>query len=136
MGCRALSKADLPEGLTVLGANAFADCISLPDIKLPSTLKDIGAHAFYNCELLIIDDLGTERTNNFVASEFFSCLNERDIRKRATVITTNLSLEELQAIYSDRTFSRIVSNYKLLKISGPDIRKLKKIARKESEDLQ
>ena len=90
----------------------------------------------YKCELLIIDDLGTERTNTFVASELFSCLNERDLRKKATIITTNLSLEELQNTYSDRIFSRVTSNYRLLKLSGPDIRKLKKIARKESEDFQ
>ena len=90
----------------------------------------------YGCELLIIDDLGTERTNSFVASELFSCLNERDIRKKATIITTNLSLEELQMTYSDRIFSRVTSNYKLLKLSGQDIRKIKKIARKESEDFQ
>ena len=90
----------------------------------------------YNCELLIIDDLGTERTNNFVASELFSCLNERDNRKKATIITTNLSLEQLQNTYSDRIFSRITSNFRLLKLSGQDIRKIKKIARKESEDFQ
>ncbi len=90
----------------------------------------------YNCELLIIDDLGTERTNSFVASELFSCLNERDNRKKATTITTNLSLEQLQNTYSDRIFSRITSNFRLLKLSGQDIRKIKKIARKESEDFQ
>ncbi|MBO6242644.1 MAG: ATP-binding protein [Butyrivibrio sp.] len=90
----------------------------------------------YNCELLIIDDLGTERTNSFVASELFSCLNERDNRKKATIITTNLSLEQLQNTYSDRIFSRITSNFRLLKLSGQDIRKIKKIARKESEDFQ
>ncbi len=90
----------------------------------------------YECELLIIDDLGTERVNSFVASELFSCLNERDLRKRSTIITTNLSLEQLQNTYSDRIFSRVTSNYRLLKLSGQDIRKLKKIARKESEDFQ
>ncbi len=105
------------------------------DAKAKQELRSI-YDDLYNCELLIIDDLGTERTNNFVASELFSCLNERDIRKKSTIITTNLSLEDLQAIYSDRIVSRIISNYKLLKLSGPDIRKLKKIARKESEDLQ
>ena len=90
----------------------------------------------YNCELLIIDDLGAERTNSFVVSELFACLNERDLRKKSTIITTNLSLENLQAIYSDRIFSRVTSNFRLLKLTGQDIRKLKKIARKESEDQQ
>lgn len=89
----------------------------------------------YECELLIIDDLGTEMTNSFVSSELFSLLNERDIRKKSTLITTNLSLEDLQRTYSDRIFSRITSNFKVLKLSGQDIRKAKKFARRESEDL-
>ena len=112
----------------MLGEYAF-------DYKAKQELHSI-YEDLYNCELLIIDDLGTERPTSFVLSEFFSCLNERDLRKKSTIITTNLSLEDLQAIYSDRISSRIISNYKLLKLSGQDIRKLKKIARKESEDLQ
>lgn len=88
------------------------------------------------CELLIIDDMGTEMVNNFVLSKLFSLLNERDLRKKSTVITTNFALDQLQNTYSDRIFSRVTGNYKLLKISGPDIRRLKKLAKKESEDLK
>lgn len=76
----------------------------------------------YNCDLVIIDDLGTEMTNSFVTSELFSCLNERHIRKKATVISTNLSLGELRDRYSDRIFSRITSNYEVCRLSGQDIR--------------
>lgn len=76
----------------------------------------------YNCELVILDDLGTEVTNSFVASQLFSCLNERHLRRKSTVISTNLSLEELRDRYSDRVFSRITSNYTLCKLTGPDIR--------------
>ncbi len=90
----------------------------------------------YNCELLVIDDLGTESVNTLTLTELFSLINERDSRKKSTIITTNLSLEQLQNIYSDRIFSRITSNYKLIKLSGQDIRKLKKISKKESEELQ
>lgn len=78
------------------------------------------------CELLIIDDLGTEMTNSFVASSLFSILNERHLASHATIISTNLSLEELRDRYSDRTFSRISSNFKLYKLSGTDIRMYKK----------
>ena len=67
----------------------------------------------YSCDLLIIDDLGTEMTNTFVASQLFSCLNERHLRKNSTIISTNLSLEELRDRYSDRVFSRITSHYDL-----------------------
>lgn len=76
----------------------------------------------YNCDLVIIDDLGTELSNNFVTSQLFSCLNERHIRKKSTLISTNLSLQELRERYSDRIFSRITSNYEVCKLSGPDIR--------------
>ena len=80
----------------------------------------------YSCDLLIIDDLGTELTNSFVASQLFSCLNNRNLRKNPTIISTNLSLEELRDRYSDRIFSRITSNYEVCKLTGPDIRMLKK----------
>ncbi len=85
----------------------------------------------YTCDLLIIDDLGTELTNNFVTSQLFSCLNERHMRKKSTIISTNLSLEELRNRYSDRIFSRITSNYNLCKLSGPDIRIYKKLKKSE-----
>lgn len=80
----------------------------------------------FGCDLLIIDDLGTELTNSFVASQLFSCLNERHIRKKATLISTNLSLQELRDRYSDRIFSRITSNYEVCKLTGPDIRMYRK----------
>ncbi len=105
------------------------------DYKNKQNLKAIYEDLF-ECELLIIDDLGTEMTSSFVASELFSCLNERENRKKSTIITTNYSLEQLQNTYSDRIFSRVTSNFKLLKLSGPDIRKVKKLAQKESEDVK
>ncbi len=88
----------------------------------------------YNCDLLIIDDLGTEMTNTFVASQLFSCLNERHLRKNATIISTNLSLEELRDRYSDRVFSRITSHYDLCKLTGPDIRMCKKRMQNTSDN--
>lgn len=81
----------------------------------------------YECDLLIIDDLGTELTNAFVSSQLFSCLNNRHLRRKSTIITTNLSLEELRDRYSDRIFSRITSNYGMCKLTGRDIRITKKL---------
>ncbi len=76
----------------------------------------------YHCDLLVIDDLGTEYTNAYVVSQLFSCLNERHLRRKPTLISTNLSLEDLRNKYSERIFSRITSNYDMYKITGPDIR--------------
>ncbi len=80
----------------------------------------------FGCDLLIIDDLGTEYTNNLVNSELFSLINERHLQQKATVISTNLSLEDFRNRYSDRIFSRITSNYEICKLTGPDIRMYKK----------
>jgi DNA replication protein DnaC len=74
------------------------------------------------CDLLIIDDLGTEFTNAFVASQLFSCISERELNRHPTIISTNLSLKEMQARYSDRVFSRITSTYEICKLTGRDIR--------------
>lgn len=91
--------------------------------NISSMQKDI-----YSCDLLIIDDLGTELTNSFVSTQLFNCLNERHLHHKATIISTNLSLEELRDRYSDRVFSRITGNYTLCKLSGPDIRMNKKLS--------
>lgn len=81
----------------------------------------------YNCDLVIVDDLGTEVTNSFTNSQFFSFINERHLRKKATIITTNLGIEELKIRYSERILSRLASNYVFRKLTGPDIRLCKNI---------
>lgn len=81
---------------------------------------------FFDCDLLIIDDLGTELTNSFVSSQLFLCINERIMRRKATIISTNLTLEEFSSVYSERIFSRVTSNYQMVKLIGNDIRIEKK----------
>lgn len=83
---------------------------------------DSGDEFIFDCDLLIIDDLGTELTNSFVSSQLFLCINERIMRRKSTIISTNLKLEDFSATYSERTFSRIASNYQMLKLIGKDIR--------------
>ena len=75
-----------------------------------------------SCDLLIIDDLGTELTNNFVNSQLFLCINERILQGRSTIINTNLSLEQISRTYSERVSSRIIESYTILYIFGDDIR--------------
>ncbi len=84
----------------------------------------------YDCDLLIIDDLGTEFTNSFSASQLFVCLNERILRRKSTIISTNLDLDELKNLYSERVFSRITSAYTVLRLTGDDIRIQKKLMNK------
>ncbi len=81
----------------------------------------------YDCDLLIIDDLGTELGNSFTASALFQCINERANRKKSVIISTNLPLAGLRDRYSDRVFSRIASKYKIIKIFGRDLRILRSL---------
>ena len=85
----------------------------------------------FSCDLLIIDDLGSEYTNAFTAAQFFSCINERLIHRKSTIISTNLSLESLADLYTERSFSRITSSYAMLKMIGDDIRIKKKLKHRE-----
>lgn len=88
----------------------------------------IAAHQnIFNCDLLIIDDLGTEMPNSFTISQLFLCINERILRKKSTIISTNLPISQMAQTYSERTFSRITSNYIMIKLFGDDIRIQKKI---------
>ena len=84
----------------------------------------------YDCDLLIIDDLGTEFANSFTTSQLFVCLNERILRRKSTMISTNLDLDDLKNLYSERVFSRITSNYTVLRLTGDDIRIQKKLMNK------
>ena len=87
----------------------------------------VDAHRnLFSCDLLIIDDLGTELTNTFTASQLFLCINERILRRKSTIISTNLGMDRLAELYSERVLSRISSSYTLLKLFGADIRILKR----------
>lgn len=79
-----------------------------------------------DCEMLIIDDLGTEVNNTFVSSQLFYCINERINRQRGTIISTNLSMDMLRDTYSDRVTSRIMSHYITIPLYGGDIRMKKR----------
>lgn len=83
--------------------------------------QDTGEYIF-DCDLLIIDDLGSELNNAFVNAQLFECLNTRLTAGRSTLISTNLRPEELQDTYSERISSRLLSSYEVLWIFGEDIR--------------
>lgn len=100
-----------------LAKKAFGKYNETPD--LPDYVEE--------CDLLIIDDLGTEMTNSFVSSRLFLLINERLAHKKSTIISTNLEIGAFSEMYSERTFSRIFSNYTIIKLIGRDIRIQKKL---------
>ncbi len=118
-GCVAKELMDL--GFSVV----YFSSSQIFDILYQNTLYN-GHEDLYNYDLVIIDDLGSEVTNSVVTAGLFSFLNERILREKATIISTNLSLSELKDRYSERIVSRIIQNYKICKLSGPDIRIVQK----------
>lgn len=78
------------------------------------------------CDLLIIDDLGTELINSFTASQLFYCINERLNRKRGTIISTNLPPNRIQDEFTERIASRILNQYKILPLLGDDMRAIRR----------
>ena len=83
----------------------------------------------FRCDLLILDDLGTEMTTAFVQSALYEVLNTRLLERRSTILSTNLTPGELARRYSPQIASRIEGEYQILPFAGEDIRALKKARR-------
>ena len=119
-----MAKALLDEGYSVI----YFTSIRLFDILSRGLYKYAESDAqdiqndIFTCDLLIIDDLGTEGVNSFVAQRLFDILNERDLRRKSTIISTNLPFEEVKGRYTERNFSRIFGNYIVLHPDVQDIR--------------
>ena len=79
----------------------------------------------FDCDLLIIDDLGAEFTTQFTVSALYNIINSRELEGKPTIISTNLTPEQLTSAYSERIASRILSNFVMLYFDGSDIRQIK-----------
>ena len=78
---------------------------------------------YFDCDLLIIDDLGTEMTTQFTVSALYSVLNTRMMEGKPILISTNLLPEALETRYSPQIASRIVGTFRLIKFAGDDLRR-------------
>ena len=81
---------------------------------------------YLNCDLLILDDLGCEMTTQFVQSALYTLINTRLISGRHTVISSNLSMEDVSRRYTPQIASRLAGEYHVLSFFGEDIRAQKK----------
>ncbi|MCR4629207.1 ATP-binding protein [[Clostridium] aminophilum] len=92
--------------------------------------EDLRSRAEYlmECDLLIIDDLGTEMINTFTVSQLFTVINERLNRANGTIISTNLPVNEMRDVFTERVMSRIISAYQIIPFFGEDIRIRRRMA--------
>lgn len=83
-----------------------------------------------NCDLLILDDLGTEFSTSFSNATIYNIINSRIMANKPSIISTNLSLRELEKSYTERLVSRIIGNTVRLEFLGNDVRQKKKLNNK------
>lgn len=81
--------------------------------------------AVLNCDLLIIDDLGTEVLNQSRIAILYNVINSRLLSKLPTIISSNFTLDELEEKYDQRIFSRITGEYSSITLEGNNIRYIK-----------
>lgn len=118
-----IAKELLEKGYAVIYFTAFQLFDILSKGVFEKDADAIAAHQnIFDCDLLIIDDLGTEVNSSFTSSQLFLCVNERILRQKSTIISTNLDIGQMETLYSERTPSRIFSNYSIINLFGDDIR--------------
>lgn len=88
--------------------------------------RETNTARYTECDLLIVDDLGTESGNSFTVSCLYNLLNSRIISGKPMIFSTNLTSDELQKRYGDRIFSRLIGEFTVLPFVGTDVRMQKR----------
>ncbi len=90
--------------------------------------------AAVGCDLLVIDDLGSEFVSPYIQSMLYNVVNTRILAKKPTIISTNLSMKEIEALYTPRIASRLIGNYTAKMFLGRDIRQIKAMQKAAKKD--
>ncbi len=124
--CNCIASELIEKGKTVIYQTASNLIEVIEEHKFKKTeeagINKENYNYLFECDLLIIDDLGTELNNSFTNSELFNIINARMISDRKTIISTNLPLADLALVYSDRIISRIFNEFAIFKFFGKDLR--------------
>ena len=121
-----IASAVSAQGYSVCYETAMSLFTKLERAKFtPSEDACAQAAQFESCDLLIIDDLGTEMPGQFVTAALYGLLNQRLMRSKPMIITTNLNVEETGSRYSPQIASRLYGEFTRLTFLGSDIRILK-----------
>lgn len=124
--CSCIAKQIMDKGYTVIYQTAFnlMDIIERYKFKTEyyTDSDEENYRNLFTCDLLIIDDLGTELINSFTSAELFNILNSRLNSRKKVIISTNLDIAHIGNLYTDRTLSRIVGNFQIYDFYGSDLR--------------
>ena len=121
-----IARAVADQGYSVVYESAGHLFAALEKARFEANDENRRAAAKYTeCDLLIVDDLGTELPGQFVTAALYSLINDRLLESRPTIISTNLSEEELVRRYNPQIASRLRGSYRRVAFVGDDIRLLK-----------
>lgn len=124
----AVAKALITKGNDVVYTDAIGMVADFEQARFGSTAGNESGNErnrYFDCDLLIIDDLGAEVSNQFTVSCIYNVLNTRINSALPTIISTNLNQKELNSRYWERITSRILGEFKPLLFLGSDVRKQK-----------
>lgn len=114
----------IEKGFNVIYGSAY-NLFSLIESEHFSPEKGDSYRNMLDCDLLVIDDLGTEFSTSFTQSTLYGLVNSRILSSKPTIINTNLTMAEIEKRYSARISSRLIGSYTAKKFCGKDIRQLK-----------
>ncbi len=125
--CSAIAKEIMDRGKTVIyyTANELIQMMEMYTFDKDAFFKEYIIEDYRDLDdvdLLIIDDLGAELTNNFVKTSLFNIINTRIVKEKKILISTNLTPLDLKERYDDRIFSRLLMYVDAYKFVGEDLR--------------
>ncbi len=124
---------DIKQGHSLVYITTYSLVEQLTNIAIGKQGREI-LDVFNDAELLIIDDFGCERQTDYSERLMLNIINERLVRAKPLIISSNLTASELNTRYDERIVSRIVGNFTGLRIIGEDLRIKRMLERKSTGD--
>ena len=133
----AIAGKAIEKGFGVVYGSAQSFAVALEKERFDRDLPEDGTTdaQLTDCDLLILDDLGTEFPSAYVNAALYSVVNTRMLAGKPTIISTNLSLKELEDRYSERFASRITGYYGKLEFLGRDVRVQRRLQKSKPNTL-
>ena len=124
----AIASAAIDKGFGVVYGTAQNFAIALERERFARPEDNVGdtLELLNDCDLLIIDDLGMEISSSYITSMIYNVIDTRIMLKKPTIISSNLSMQELEKRYNERFVSRVLGFYDRMPFRGKDIRAKRK----------
>ena len=110
-------------GVIYVSAPMLLSTLEKSHFKYDYDTEEETINSLVTCDLLIIDDLGTEFQSSYSTSTIYNIFNSRLLNRKPTIMNTNLTLKDLEKSYSPRFVSRVMGNCAKIDFLGRDIRR-------------